>query len=85
MICDSKLNESLVHKKVKWIFNLSSAPHFGGVYEAMIKAAKRAIIILSILGNADITDKEQLTTFTDVKSLLSLRPFTHQTANLDGL
>ena len=32
------------------------APHFGGVFETMIKAAKRAII--AILGNADVTDEE---------------------------
>ena len=33
-------------------FNPPSAPHFGGVYETMIKAAKRTIF--AILGNADI-------------------------------
>ena len=60
-------------------FNPPSAPHFGGVYETMIKAAKRAI--LAILGNADITDEELLTTFTEVESLLNSRPLTYQTAN----
>ena len=76
---DSKLKESLVHRKVKWTFNPPSAPHFGGVYETMIKAAKRAI--LAILGNADITDEEQLTAFTEAESLLNSRPLTYQTAN----
>ena len=79
LTCDSKLKENLVQKKVKWIFNPPSAPHFGGVYETMIKAAKRAI--LAILGNADITDEELLTTFTEVESLLNSRPLTYQTAN----
>ena len=55
---DSKLKESLAHRRVKWIFNPPSTPHFGGVYETMIKAAKRAI--LAIL---DITDEELLTAF----------------------
>ena len=79
LTCDSKLKENLVQKKVKWIFNPPNAPHFGGVYETMIKAAKRAI--LAILGNADITDEELLTTFTEVESLLNSRPLTYQTAN----
>ena len=76
---DSKLKESLVHRKVKGIFNPPSAPHFGGVYETMIKAAKRAI--LAILDNADIADEELLTAYTEAESLLNLRPLTYQTAN----
>ena len=30
-------------KGVQWSFNPPSAPHFGGVYEIVIKAAKKAI------------------------------------------
>ena len=47
LISDSKLKESLVHKKVKWIFNPPSVPHFAGVYETIIKAAKRAILAIN--------------------------------------
>ena len=46
--------------------------HFGGVFETMIKAAKRAII--AILGNADVTDEELMTAFTGAESLINLRP-----------
>ena len=31
MAMDSKVNESLVKQGVKWSFNPSYAPHFGGV------------------------------------------------------
>ena len=54
---------------VNWKFNPPLAPHFGGVHEAMIKAAKRAIH--AILGNADITDEELTTTFTGAEALLT--------------
>ena len=37
-------------------WNPPSAPHFGGVFEAMIKSSKRAIY--AILKDADITDEE---------------------------
>ena len=40
----------------------------------MIKSAKRAIN--AILGNADVKDKELLTVFTGVESLLNSRPLT---------
>ena len=79
MTKDSKVNESLVKQGVKWTFNPPYAPHFGGVFETMIKAAKRAII--AILGNADITDEELLTAFTGAESLLNSRPLTYQSAS----
>ena len=75
----SKLKENFVSKGVKWTFNPPNAPHFGGVFETMIKAAKRAI--LAILGNADISDEELLTAFTEAEYLLNSRPLTYQTAD----
>ena len=43
---------------VKWHFNPLLAPHFNGLHEIMVKAAKKAI--RAILGSADITDEELL-------------------------
>ena len=76
MTKDSKVNESLVNQGVKWTFNPPHAPHFGGVFETMIKAAKRAI--LAILGNADVTDEELMTAFTGAESLINSRPLKNQ-------
>ena len=81
MTNNTKGNESLVKQGVKWTFNPSYAPHFGGVFETMIKATKRAII--AILGNADVTDEELMTAFTGAESLINLRPLTYQSANPD--
>ncbi|XP_065905598.1 uncharacterized protein [Dysidea avara] len=79
MIESSKLKENFVNKVVKWTFNQSNAPHFSGVFETMIKAAIRTI--LAILGNADITDEELLTAFTESEYLLNSRPSTYQTTD----
>jgi len=37
---DRKLKEGLINRKIKWTFNPPFAPHFGRVFEVMIKAAK---------------------------------------------
>ena len=79
MLQNGKLEEHLTCQKVKWTFNPPSALHFGGVFETMIKAAKRAI--LAILANADINDKELITAFTGAEALINSRPLTYQSAN----
>ena len=67
-------------KAVKWKFNPPHVPHFGGIFESMIKSAKKAIY--AILGSADITDEELLSAFTGAEALINSRPLTYQSANL---
>ena len=57
----------MTSKGIKWTFNPPYAPHFGDVFETMIKAAKRAV--MAILGNADVTDEELMTAFTRAEAL----------------
>ena len=66
---------------MKWYFNPTLAPHFGGAHESMIKAAIRAIS--AALGNSDITGEELITPVTGAESLKNSRPLTHQSANPD--
>jgi len=64
---------------LKWNFNASTAPHFGGVFKIMIKAAKHATA--AILGNADVTDEELSCAFIGAESLLNSQPLTYQFAS----
>ena len=78
-IDEDKITESAANKGVKWHFNPPLAPHFGGMHEAMIKSAKRAIS--AILVNADIYDEELMTAIIGAEGLINSRPLTYQSAN----
>ena len=74
-----KIQNSTASQGIRWHFNPPSAPHFSGVHEVMIKAAKKAIY--SILGAADITDEELLSAIVGAEGLINSRPLTYQSAN----
>ena len=44
----SKIEKSADNNGIKWHFNPRFGPHFSGVNETMIKAAKRAIMAFSV-------------------------------------
>ena len=69
-----KIQRLTSNQGIEWQFNPPEAPHFGGVFESMIKSAKRAIY--AILKEADVNDEELQTVFTGVESLLNSRPLT---------
>ena len=54
-------------------------PHFGGVFESMVKVAKKALY--TVLGTTNITDKELITACAGVESLVNSSPLTYQTAD----
>ena len=76
---ESRIKQSISNKGISWHFNPPLAPHFGGVHETMIKAAKRAM--QAILGTADVTDEELMTAMIGAEGLINSRPLTYQSAN----
>ena len=57
---------------IHWIFNPPHAPHFGGVFEIMIKACKRAL--KTVTGHADLNEEEFRTTVSKFAYLINCRP-----------
>ena len=55
----------------------SLVPHFSGVHEIMIKAAKKAIY--AVLNCADNSDEELLSAVVGTEGLMNSRPLTYQT------
>ena len=81
IICkDPKVQANTTSKGIKWTFNPPYTPHFGGVFEIMIKSAKRAIT--AILKNSDVKDEELMTAFCGAEALINSRPLTYQSANV---
>ncbi|XP_071095446.1 uncharacterized protein [Haliotis cracherodii] len=77
---DSDITKSkLANRGIVWRFNPPNAPHFGGIFESMVKSAKRAIY--AVLSSSDVTDEELMTAFTGAEALLNSRPLTYQSAH----
>ena len=79
----NKIQDSTANQGVKWHFNPPGAPHFNGVHEVMIKAAKRAIY--SILTNADVSDEELATAVVGAEGLINSRPLTYQSSHASDI
>ena len=74
-----KIQDATASYGVKWHFNPLVAPHLSGVREVMTKAAKKAIY--AILGSADITDEELLSTVVGAVGLINSTPLTYQSSS----
>ena len=72
-----QLEEYARTKGFEFRFNPPGAPHMGGVFESLIKSAKRAI--RAILKNAEFTDAELQSAFIGAEDLLNSRPLCYQT------
>jgi hypothetical protein len=68
----SKIEDRMTTLGIDWRFNPPLAPHHGGVFESMIKSAKRAL--RAILRDANLRDDELLTAVVEVEGLLNSRP-----------
>ena len=81
---EEKIEEkATVHRKIEWKFNPPSTPHFGGVFEALGKSAKKAL--KTILGDADINDEELHTAICGAEEMLNSRPITYVSADPNDL
>jgi hypothetical protein len=76
---EERIRNDASNKGITWRFNPPWASHHGGLFEAMIKSAKRAL--RAILGEARITDEELLTAVTEVEGLLNSHPLANSSGD----
>lgn len=71
----AKISDTLSQDRIQWFFNPPSAPHFGGVWERLVKSAKKALKIT--LNGQLVNDETLLTLMAEIERLLNNRPLTH--------
>ena len=74
-----QIDRHMARKGIKWIWNPPQSPHHGGVFEALIKSAKRAL--RAAIGSRMLNDEELQTVFAETESLLNSRPLTYPSSD----
>ena len=64
---------------LRWNWNPLLGSHFGGVFESLVKVAKKTLKV--IVGNAGLTDDELQTAIKEVEALMNSRPLTYEGAD----
>ncbi|GAB1860865.1 Integrase catalytic domain-containing protein [Camponotus japonicus] len=64
--------DQLASDRIQWRFNPPAAPHFGGLWEAAVKALKQHL--RRVLGNATLTFEEMTTLLAQIEACLNSRP-----------
>ncbi|XP_065185823.1 uncharacterized protein LOC135816555 [Sycon ciliatum] len=79
----SRLAAEMTSRGISWAFNPPRAPHFGGVFEVMVKSMKR--VLQGVLYRADLTDEELHTALVNAEDLINSRPLCTMTSDVEDL
>nr|XP_039252522.1 uncharacterized protein LOC120329805 [Styela clava] len=71
----TRITNECLKKGIDWNFSPPYAPHFGGIWERLVKSAKRTL--KAVLGNLCVTDEVLTTAFAEISDIMNSRPLTH--------
>lgn len=77
------LRQYLYEQCISWHFTPPKSPHFGGLWEAIVKAFKRYFV--RVVGETLLTYEALHTNITEIETILNSRPLTPLSSNLDNL
>ena len=77
------VQEELTQNQIVWKFNPPAAPHFGGVWERLVRSCKQAMY--AILGSTCLTDELLSTVLAQVEQILNSRPLVPASADVEDL
>ena len=77
------VEEHLVQRGIRWKFNPHAAPHFGEVWERLVRSCKKAMH--AVLGNRLVTEEVRSTTMCYVEQTLNARPLTPVSSDFNDL
>ena len=72
---DPVVKEHFLEQRIEWAFNLEKAPWWGGMFERMVKSAKRCL--KKTIRRACLNYDELLTVITEVEAVLNSRPLSY--------
>lgn len=75
--------EEMANNRVLWRFNPPAAPHFGGLWEAVVKSTKH--YLRRVIGTATLTFEEMTTLLTQIEACLNSRPVSALTDDPENL
>ncbi|XP_053698923.1 uncharacterized protein LOC128745882 [Sabethes cyaneus] len=78
-----QVSEICANKRIHWHMNPPKAPHFGGLWEAAVKIAKRHLH--RQLGNAMLSFEDMTTVLTEIEAAMNSRPLTPLTEDPNDL
>lgn len=64
------------NKGIKWNWKPPEGSHFGGVFESLVKVAKKSL--KAIVGNSGLNDGELQTALKEVEALMNSRPLGYE-------
>ncbi|XP_066600003.1 uncharacterized protein [Prorops nasuta] len=79
----AEIAEDLAEKGVNWDFIPPNAPHFGGLWEAGVKATKHHLI--RVMGDYTLTYEEFATVLAEIEACLNSRPLCPLSGDTDDL
>jgi hypothetical protein len=65
----------MVEEGISWTFSPPLAPHFGGVWERLVRSAKIALRV--VLRSKTISEEVLTTLLVEVEAMMNARPLTH--------
>ena len=77
------IEEHLIQQGIRWKFNQPAAPHFGGVWERLVRSCKKAKY--AALGNRSVNVDVLSTTTYFVEQTMNARPLTLVSSDVNDL
>ena len=71
---NNQINETLLQRNVKWIFQTPGASHHGGVFERQIRTVRK--VLKAVCQGQTLTDECLLTLMSECESVVNNRPIT---------
>ena len=80
VMLDEKFQNFLTYQRIKWQFNLSRAPWWGGQFERMVRVVKGALY--KCIGNGLLSWTELQEVLLDIEVALNNRPLSYMDVDI---